>query len=80
MNTSMWGITLKAMRLGNFFFLDVLQRVERLGLAVELVHAVLAGAGDRLVGRDDHALDRGVVVQGLQGHDELRGRAIRDWR
>ena len=73
----MCGITLKAMRLGNFFVLHVLQRIERLGLAVELVHAVLAGAGHGLVGGDDDALDRGAVVQRLQSHDELGGRAVR---
>ena len=63
--------------LRKLLLLDLLQRVERLGLAVELVHAVLAGAGDRLVGRDDDALDGGVVMQGLEGDDELRGRAVR---
>ena len=46
-------------------------------LLEQLVHARLAGAGDRLVGRDDDPLDRRRVVQRLQRHHHLRGRAIR---
>src|SRR5262249_36563976 len=57
--------------------LDVLQRVDRFGLAVEFVHRILAGAGHRLVGGDDYALDGGVVVQGLERDNKLRSRAVR---
>ena len=63
--------------LGELLGLDVLQRVDRLGLAIELVQPILAGAGHRLIGRDDDALDGRLVVQRLQRDDELRGRAVR---
>ena len=73
----MCGMTLKAMRLGNFFVDQLLVGVDRLGLREQFVHAVLAGARHRLIGRDHHALDRRLVVQRLQRDDELRGRAVR---
>jgi hypothetical protein len=77
MKTSMCGMTLKAMRLVNFLLLDRIGDEDGAGLVEQLVHAVLAGAGNGLVGRDDDALDGGEVVQRLQRDDELRGRAIR---
>ena len=77
MKTSMCGMTLKAMRLENFFGSIVVGGEDGARLVEELVHRVLAGAGDRLIGRDDDALDLRVVVQRLQRHDELRGRAVR---
>jgi hypothetical protein len=46
------------------------------GLLEQLVHARLAGAGDRLIGRDDDALDLRPVMQRLQRDDQLRGRAV----
>ena len=49
----------------------------RLGVVEQLVHAFLAGARHRLVGRDDHALDLELVVQRLQRHHHLDGRAVR---
>ena len=39
--------------------------------------ASLPAPGDRLVGRHHHALDRGRVVEGLQGDHELRRGAVR---
>ena len=65
------------MRLGNFFALDSLEREHRLGLREQFVHCLLAGAGHRLIGRDHDALDPGLVMQRLQRHHELRGRAVR---
>ncbi len=50
---------------------------DRLGLREQLVHRVLAGARDRLIGRHHHARDLGLVVQRLERHHELRGRAVR---
>jgi hypothetical protein len=77
MKTSMCGMTLKAMRLVNFLGgISDRQDEDALGLVEQLVHAFLAGAGDRLIGRDDDALDLGVV-QRLQRHHQLRGRAVR---
>src|SRR6202044_3064243 len=59
-----------------------LLRFDRVGyeyrarLREQFVHRLLAGAGDRLIGRDHHAPDCRAVVQGLQRHDELSGRAV----
>jgi hypothetical protein len=50
---------------------------QRARLAEQLVDRLLAGAGDRLVGRDDEPLDPGRVVDRLQRDDHLHGRAIR---
>ena len=50
--------------------------VDRLGLIPKLVDPFLARAADRLVGADDHPLDRRAIVQRLQRHDHLRGRAV----
>jgi hypothetical protein len=47
------------------------------GLVEQLVHAVLAAAGDRLIGGDDKTLDLGVIMQRLQRNDELCGGAVR---
>ncbi len=65
------------MRLGNFFDSTDRTRTPRASGREEFVHRFLAGAGDRLIGRHDDALDRRAVMQGLKGDDELRGRAIR---
>ena len=54
----------------------VAQAVDGLGLVPQLVHAFLAGAGHRLIGRDHDPLDPGRVVQGLQRRDQLDGRAV----
>ena len=63
--------------LGELLGLDLLARhVLALGLGPQLVHGVLAGAGDGLIGRHHHALDGGAVVQGLQRHHQLHGRAV----
>ena len=70
-------MTLKAMRLENFFVVDLAEREHRLGLREQFVHRLLAGARHRLIGRHHHALDRGLVVQRLERDHELRGRAIR---
>src|SRR5690606_38781235 len=48
-----------------------------LGLVPQLVHGLFAGARDGLVGRDDYALDRRVVVQRFQDDHHLCGRAVR---
>ena len=49
----------------------------RARLAEQLVDRGLAGAGDRLVGRDHEALDPRLVVEWLQGDDHLHRRAVR---
>ena len=48
-----------------------------LGLRPQFVEAFLARPRHRLIGRHNDALDLGHVVERLQGHDELRRRAIR---
>jgi hypothetical protein len=45
-------------------------------LLEQFVHALLAGARDRLVGRHDDPLDPGGIVERLQRDDHLRGRAV----
>ena len=50
--------------------------VDRLGLLEELVHGGVAGARDGLIRRDHDAADAGGIVQGLQGHHHLDGRAV----
>ena len=77
MKTSMCGMTLKAICLEKVFGRDLLAGdVDALGLVPELVHRLLARARDRLVGRDDDPLDPRAVVQRLQRHHHLRGRAV----
>ena len=72
----MCGMTLKAICLVKLGLVRIADEdVAR--LLEQLVHARLAGAGHRLVGRDDDALDLRRVVERLQRHDQLRGRAIR---
>ena len=73
---SMCGMTLKAICLVNFSGSIAIADEDVAALLEQLVHARLARAGNRLVGRDDDALDRRGVVQRLQRHDHLRGRAI----
>jgi hypothetical protein len=63
--------------LGELLRLDLVGDEDALGLREQLVHAFLAGARHRLIGRDDDALDGGRVVQRLQRHDQLRRRAVR---
>jgi len=45
-------------------------------LGRQLLHRLLAGAGDRLVGGDHHPLDAGGIMQGLQHHHHLDGGAV----
>ena len=56
-------------------FLDLLFVIDenRAGLFEQLVHALFAGPGNRLVGGDDDTLDRRGIVQRLQGHHHLGG-------
>ncbi len=68
---------LKAIPLRELLALHLAQREDRLRLVEELVHALLPGARDGLVGGDDDALDGGRIVKRLQGDDELGGRAFR---
>ena len=63
--------------LGKLLALGLVHGEDRLGLREQLVHRLLAGARHRLVGRHHHALDPRLVVQRLERHDELRGRAVR---
>ena len=72
----MCGMTLKAICLVNLTGVVGVADEDVAALLEQLVHARLAGARDRLVGGDDHALDRRGVVQRLQRHDHLRGRAV----
>ena len=50
--------------------------VHRLGLVPQLVNALFARTGYRLVGADNNAFDPRAVVQRLQRHDHLRGRTV----
>ena len=70
-------MTLKAICLVKILRLGRIGDEDALGLIPQFVHRLLAGARHRLIGGDDHALDLGEIVQRLQHHDELRGRAIR---
>ena len=45
-------------------------------LLLELVHGGLAGAAGRLVGGNDHTLDRGDTVQWGSGHESDNGAAV----
>jgi hypothetical protein len=76
MKTSMCGITLKAICLVNFAGSARPGHIDALGLVPQLVHAFLAGARHRLIGGHDDAGDRRGVMQRLQRHHKLRGRAI----
>ena len=63
-------------------FLEDLRRilvmhVMDFGVGEQLVHALLAGAGDRLVGGNDNAFDLEFIVQWLQRHNQLNGGAVR---
>jgi hypothetical protein len=74
--TSICGITLKAICL-ELLRRDLLARARTaLGLVPQLVHALLAGARHGLIGRHHHPLDPRAVVQRLQRHHHLRGRAV----
>ena len=50
--------------------------VDGFGLIPELIDTVFAGAGYRLIGADHNTFDPGAVVQGFQGDNHLRSRAI----
>ncbi len=63
--------------LGELLRLDRVVDEARLGLAEQLVHALLAGARNGLVGGDHHATDLEAVVQRLQRDHHLDGAAIR---
>ena len=60
--------------LGELVRRDFIADEDRSALLEQLVHRRLAGARDRLIGRDHHALDRRRVVQRLERDDHLRGR------
>ena len=51
-----------------------------LGVVEQLVHPLLARAGDGLVGGDHHAPDLERVVQRLQRHHHLDGASSSGWR
>ena len=72
----MCGMTLKAICLVNLRRLGRIADEDVAALLEQLVHPRLARARDRLVGRHHHALDRRGIVQRLQRHDHLRGRAV----
>ena len=74
--TSICGMTLKAICLVNLLDLDRIGDEHGAGLAEQLVHRLLAGAGHRLIGGNHHPLDLGQVVQRLERHHQLGGRAI----
>ena len=63
--------------LGEFVRLGGIADEDVAALLEQFVHAGFPGAGDRLIGRDDHPFDFGRIVQRLQRHHHLRGRAIR---
>ena len=63
--------------LGELLRLDRIRHEHGASLLEQFVHRFLACARHRLIGRHHHALDRRLVVQGLQRHDELGGRAVR---
>ena len=62
--------------LGVLLGLDRIADEDRAALLEQLVHARLARARGRLVGRDHDARDLGGIVQRLQRDDHLRGRAV----
>ncbi len=49
---------------------------QRVGLVEQLVHRLLARAGDGLVGGDHQSLDAGRIVDRLEGDDHLHRRAV----
>ncbi len=63
--------------LGELLGLECLVDEEALGLVQQFVHAFLAGARRRLIGRHHDALDDDGVVDRLQRHHHLDGRAVR---
>ena len=70
-------MTLKAICFGEIFDFDRIGDEHRARLAEQFVHRILAGARNRLIGRDHHALDFGKIVQRLERDDELSRRAVR---
>ena len=72
----MWGMTLKAICLVKNAGLVGIADEDIARLLEQLVHPRFPGARDRLVGGDDHPLDLRRIVQRLQRHDQLGGRAI----
>ncbi len=77
MNTSIWGMTLKAICLENF----VRRRLSLTKMPLVCAHSSstpsLPAPRNRLVGRDHHALDLAPCLQRLQRHHHLRRRAVR---
>ena len=73
----MCGMTLKAICLVNFAGSLLIADEDVARLLEQFVHPGLARARDRLIGRDDDALDLRRIVQRLQRHHQLRGRAVR---
>ena len=63
--------------LREFHRLDLIAHENGAALLEQFVHSRLPRAGHRLVRRNDHPLDRRRIVQRLQRHDQLRGRAVR---
>jgi hypothetical protein len=74
--TSICGITLKAICFWNFFGSTSWPGHTCPWSGSTARPCLFAGARDRLIGRDDDALDAGAVMQRLQRHHHLRGRAV----
>ncbi len=62
--------------LGEFLGVGLVADEDVARLFEQLVHAVLPRARHRLIGGDDDARDLRRVVDRLQCHDHLRGRAV----
>ena len=76
MKTSICGNGVEGDLLGEFLARDRLVVVDGAGLLEQLVHGVLARVRDGLIGRDHDALDRRQIMQRLERHDHLDGRAV----
>ena len=63
--------------LGEFLRLRRVGDEHALGLVPQLVHGLLAGPGHGLIGGHHNTFDFRLVMQRLEGHDKLGGRAIR---
>ena len=63
--------------LGEFRLVRAAAGIDVARLLEQLVHARLAGAGDRLVGRDRDPPNPRHIVQRLERDDELDGRTVR---
>ena len=76
MNLSMCGDAVERDLLGEDITLDRVADIDAPGLGKQLLHSLLSGARDRLVGRDHHPADLEGVVQRLQGHHQLGGGTV----